>query len=38
LYFDTNSTIRASYGEEGYPAPQQHFSVEGSVRNGGSGR
>lgn len=27
VYFDTNRTIRESFGEAGFPAPQQHFQV-----------
>jgi small conductance mechanosensitive channel len=34
VYFDTNRTIRESFGEAGFPAPQQHFAVRGAVGNG----
>ena len=27
VYFDTNRIIRESFGEAGFPAPQQHFQV-----------
>jgi small conductance mechanosensitive channel len=27
VYFDTNRTIRESFGEAGFPAPQQHFQI-----------
>jgi small conductance mechanosensitive channel len=30
VYFDTNRTIRETFGEAGFPAPEQHFAV----RNG----
>ena len=31
VYFDTNRTIRETFGAAGFPAPEQHFAV----RNGG---
>lgn len=27
VYFDTNRVIRDSFGEAGYPAPEQHFAI-----------
>jgi small conductance mechanosensitive channel len=27
VYFDTNRTIRESFGEAGFPPPQQHFQI-----------
>ena len=27
VYFDTNRTIRETFGEAGFPAPEQHFAV-----------
>ena|ERR1051326_632516 len=31
VYFDTNRLIRESFGEAGYPAPEQHFTVRSRV-------
>lgn len=28
VYFDTNRVIRDSFGEAGYPAPEQHFAIK----------
>ena len=27
VYFDTNRSIRESFGDAGYPAPEQHYSI-----------
>jgi small conductance mechanosensitive channel len=32
VYFDTNRAIRESFGEAGFPAPEQHFAVRGGVQ------
>jgi small conductance mechanosensitive channel len=31
VYFDTNRTIRETFGEAGFPAPEQHFAVRNGV-------
>jgi small conductance mechanosensitive channel len=34
VYFDTNRMIRNTFGEAGFPAPEHHHFVHGSVENG----
>jgi small conductance mechanosensitive channel len=34
VYFDTNRTIRESFGEAGYPVPEQHYAIHAG-KNGG---
>jgi small conductance mechanosensitive channel len=34
VYFDTNKTIRESFGEAGYPIPEQRYLVTGHSGNG----
>lgn len=34
VYFDTNRMIRNIFGEAGFPAPEYHHFVHGSVENG----
>ncbi len=29
VYFDTNKTIRDSFGEAGFPVPEQHYAIRG---------
>ena len=29
VYFDTNRTIRDSFGEAGFPVPEQHYAIRG---------
>jgi len=29
VYFDTNRLIRESFGQAGYPVPDQHYTVRG---------
>lgn len=29
VYFDTNKAIRETFGEAGYPAPEQHYAIRG---------
>jgi small conductance mechanosensitive channel len=29
VYFDTNLAIRQSFGEAGFPAPEQHVAMRG---------
>ncbi|AFZ57337.1 mechanosensitive ion channel family protein [Anabaena cylindrica FACHB-243] len=36
VYFDTNKIIRESFGEAGYPVPEQRYTVNGSSPNGGN--
>ena len=36
VYFDTNRVIRETFGEAGFPAPEQHFAVRSGARNGGA--
>jgi small conductance mechanosensitive channel len=31
VYFDTNRMIRNAFGEAGFPAPEQHHHVRGSL-------
>jgi len=31
VYFDTNQLIRDAFGEQGYPVPEQHYRLQGSV-------
>jgi small conductance mechanosensitive channel len=38
VYFDTNRVIRETFGEAGFPAPEQHFAVRSEARNGGEDR
>jgi small conductance mechanosensitive channel len=34
VYFDTNKAIRETFGQAGYPVPEQHYVVNGSSPNG----
>lgn len=34
VYFDTNRTIRESFGEAGYPVPEQRYAVNSISENG----
>ncbi|WP_427161392.1 mechanosensitive ion channel family protein [Aliinostoc sp. HNIBRCY26] len=36
VYFDTNKTIRESFGEAGYPVPEQRYVVNSHSGNGAS--
>jgi small-conductance mechanosensitive channel len=31
VYFDANRTIRETFGEAGYPIPEQHYAVRGTA-------
>jgi small conductance mechanosensitive channel len=31
VYFDTNRLIRETFGEAGFPAPEQHYAVRNPV-------
>jgi small conductance mechanosensitive channel len=33
VYFDTNKAIRETFGQAGYPVPEQHYVVNGSSPN-----
>jgi small conductance mechanosensitive channel len=35
VYFDTNKAIRETFGEAGYPVPEQRYTVNGSSGDGG---
>ncbi|NJM69676.1 MAG: mechanosensitive ion channel family protein [Scytonema sp. RU_4_4] len=35
VYFDTNKTIRETFGEAGYPVPEHRYAVSGSPHIGG---
>ncbi len=35
VYFDTNSMIRHTFGEAGFPAPEHHHAVRGSLEGEG---
>jgi len=32
VYFDTNRLIRETFGEAGFPAPEQHYAIRNPVR------
>ncbi|MFN6483461.1 MULTISPECIES: mechanosensitive ion channel family protein [unclassified Nostoc] len=34
VYFDTNKTIRETFGEAGYPVPEYRYAISGSSGNG----
>ena len=34
VYFDTNRTIRESFGEAGYPVPEQHYAIHANKLGG----
>ncbi|BAZ32009.1 MscS mechanosensitive ion channel [Cylindrospermum sp. NIES-4074] len=36
VYFDTNKAIRETFGQAGYPVPEQRYTVNGSSPNGGN--
>lgn len=36
VYFDTNRMIRNTFGEAGFPAPEHHHFVHGSLEDGGA--
>jgi len=38
VYFDTNRTIRETFGDAGFPVPEQHYAIRtGAAAGGGNG-